>query len=222
MAPVSGEMEISFNGQGQARIPYTWSVRYQEKNTFLEVPQEDNFEGGRGLRRSSSESSIYDGRLVTVMCGRAGTSPGGNIYEDSTTDESISRLSVAEEPCSFVQSAQGCAKGGTDRTCNFSNLEHVPPQERLKKHKKKLRPCKGKRDRYRKLMNNLMDVIDRNQGDFDVDAFLWPPSIEGNAACKAGAKKKLADYASAKMLMHYEWSGSGSDASTFSSDGAVA
>jgi len=55
------------------------------------------------------------------------------------------------KPCLFVHTHVGCSNGSS---CEFCHLEH--------KRKNKPRPCKGKRDRYRKLLLRMMDGVDGN------------------------------------------------------------
>merc|ERR1712176_548806 len=53
------------------------------------------------------------------------------------------------KPCLFSNSKTGCQNG---RMCQFCHFPH--------KRKDKPRPCKGKRERYRKLIQRMEDLIE--------------------------------------------------------------
>jgi len=58
------------------------------------------------------------------------------------------------KPCLFVHTKVGCQNGAS---CEFCHFPH--------KRKNKPRPCKGKRDRYRKLISRMEQEIDERDGE---------------------------------------------------------
>merc|ERR1712190_482986 len=64
----------------------------------------------------------------------------------------------------------GCSMG---ITCEFC---HFPHQKRTGK----MRPCKGKRDRYRKFVDRLIHLIDEDPDSFNLRNVELPPSIASN------------------------------------------
>jgi len=60
-----------------------------------------------------------------------------------------------------------------DVSCNSSTAEE---QDQWKK----MRPCKGKRDRYKKLVQRLQTQIKANPGVFTMDDIVLPPSLHAN------------------------------------------
>merc|ERR1719265_117889 len=90
------------------------------------------------------------------------------------------------QPCLFALTKVGCRNGSS---CDFCHLGH--------KRKHKPRPCKGKRDRYRKLLARIESVIDANPNVEVADTLQnLPPSVEANLELKA----KL----TARVNKHYQ------------------
>jgi len=55
------------------------------------------------------------------------------------------------------------------------------PAAEEEKHAKKGRPCKGKRNRYKKLVRLLQTQISENPEVFTMDEVVLPPSLQANA-----------------------------------------
>jgi len=91
-------------------------------------------------------------------------------------------------PCLFNDHLEGCKTGIRCLFCHFAHSKV--------KRKGKRRPCKGKRDRYRKLVSVSMDRIDQDPEAFDVQQMELPPSIANNASLR----KKI----TARLEMHKE------------------
>jgi len=74
-------------------------------------------------------------------------------------------------PCLFVHTKVGCMNGPV---CDFCHFPH--------KRKNKPRPCKGKRDRYRKLISRMDQLNDQHPDQWIVQAPLkeLPPSNAGS------------------------------------------
>jgi len=89
--------------------------------------------------------------------------------------------------CLYVFTSAGCTNGITCSFCHF-------PHKRMKR-KNKMRPCKGKRDRYRKLVIRLTQMIEADPDNFDLDQLELPPSIEKSEAVKDKLRKKMRIYA---------------------------
>jgi len=75
--------------------------------------------------------------------------------------------------CAFAQRARGCANG---MKCNFCHFSHKVKRQR-QRHKVRPRPCKGKRDKYRKHWEDLKNQVEENPAGFDPDTVELPASI---------------------------------------------
>mmetsp|Transcript_107558 Transcript_107558/g.195647 ORF Transcript_107558/g.195647 Transcript_107558/m.195647 type:complete len:471 (+) Transcript_107558:70-1482(+) len=89
--------------------------------------------------------------------------------------------------CLFVYAKPGCMSGVECSFCHF-------PHKRMKR-KNKMRPCKGKRDRYRKLVVRLTQSIEEDPDNFDLDRVELPPSVEKSETVKEKLRKKMHIYA---------------------------
>jgi len=74
-------------------------------------------------------------------------------------------------PCIFV-ARDACPEGYSCDKCHF--------QHQAQKHKTKLRPCKEKRDRYRKLASRIASRIEKNPDSFDPGNMEMLPSVAAN------------------------------------------
>eukprot|EP00747_Dinoflagellata_sp_TGD_P063353 gnl/TRDRNA2_/TRDRNA2_153405_c0_seq3.p1 gnl/TRDRNA2_/TRDRNA2_153405_c0~~gnl/TRDRNA2_/TRDRNA2_153405_c0_seq3.p1 ORF type:complete len:339 (+),score=57.43 gnl/TRDRNA2_/TRDRNA2_153405_c0_seq3:93-1109(+) len=89
------------------------------------------------------------------------------------------------KPCLFNTSKNGCTNGVL---CGFCHFQH--------KRKNKPRPCKGKRDRYRRLVSRMEDMIHDNPDLIEeADLIQFPPSIEQNPKLKSKLVSKMEIYA---------------------------
>lgn len=70
--------------------------------------------------------------------------------------------------------------------CSFCHLPH-----RRARRKNAMRPCKGKRDRYRRLVTRLEHEIEIDPDGFDVNKVELPPSIVSNEIAHAKLLAKL-------------------------------
>ncbi len=71
----------------------------------------------------------------------------------------------------------------------FCEFCHLPHRRALRKTA--MRPCKGKRDRYRKLVSRLEGEIQCDPDSFDVDKLELPPSIAADECARAKLLAKL-------------------------------
>merc|ERR1719323_2853015 len=85
--------------------------------------------------------------------------------------------------CIFAHSKPGCSNGPACTFCHF-------PHKRGRR-KNKLRPCKGKRDRYRKLLSRLTSQIECDPFSFKMDSIELPPSIASNETVKNKLMSKM-------------------------------
>jgi len=114
----------------------------------------------RSPRDTSSESSFTIASSTESSMGLA-IEPGSMISLGSAThDEGRCK------PCVFVNTHTGCQNGSL---CEFCHLPH--------KRKTKARPCKGKRDRYRRLLLRVFDSVVKDSDEVDeaFDAQEMPP-----------------------------------------------
>lgn len=104
----------------------------------------------------------------------------GSVPLDSngqpTSIGSIAHVSGGCKVCIFAHSKLGCSNGVA---CGFCHFPH-----KRGRRKNKLRPCKGKRDRYRKLLNRLTNLIECDP-HFNMEKVELPPSIASNEAVRA-------------------------------------
>lgn len=94
-----------------------------------------------------------------------------------TTVGSLLHESGRCKPCLYRDASEVCADG---LLCRFCHLSHKARQRR----RTKLRPCKGKRDRYRKLVSRIADTIKADPFAWSAEAMEVPPSIAANTALK--------------------------------------
>jgi len=78
-------------------------------------------------------------------------------------------------PCRFVWLPSGCKNG---LSCNFCHA--CENHEGMGGGHRQQRPCKGKRDRYKKLVSKLLDEIASDPNHCDIDAMELPNSVKGN------------------------------------------
>jgi len=78
------------------------------------------------------------------------------------------------KPCIlFAKGPGGCSQGSKCKYC------HVPGHD-VKSCKPRMRPGKGKRDRYQKFAQKVIGMIDQNPEGFDLDELQLPTSISRN------------------------------------------
>lgn len=102
----------------------------------------------------------------------------------ATSIGSINHASGGCNPCLFMLTNDGCSNG---ILCNFCHFQH--------KRKTKPRPCKGKRDRYRKLVVKIEAMIEENPWEWHSNLEDLPPSIVENPALKQKLMSKLMAFA---------------------------
>lgn len=101
-----------------------------------------------------------------------------------TSIGSMTHISGECKPCLFVHTVGGCQGGLLCEFCHFSH-----------KRKAKPRPCKGKRDRYRKLLAKLEKTIEENLDTWNEHTVELPPSIRGNPSLRSKMMDRLRGYA---------------------------
>jgi len=65
------------------------------------------------------------------------------------------------------------------------------------------RPCKGKRQRLRKLMGRLMYMAETKLDDFDISSVKLPPCVAGNQNLQAKITRRVEAYAALKAHAAY-------------------
>mmetsp|Transcript_49474 Transcript_49474/g.117739 ORF Transcript_49474/g.117739 Transcript_49474/m.117739 type:complete len:315 (-) Transcript_49474:235-1179(-) len=98
-------------------------------------------------------------------------------------------------PCIHFRAGGSCVAGAQCRYCHFHH------SVRQFKAKNKTRPCKGKRDRYRKFSARVMDMIYMDPWSFNIDGLELPVSIRSNPILKRKFE--------ARMMAHLELAKSG-------------
>jgi len=69
---------------------------------------------------------------------------------------------------------------GEDEKENLQQLNSTAKDARSRRRKTKLRPCKGKRDRYRKLVDRMVSLVDEKPNDYNLEDLQIPPSVMAN------------------------------------------
>lgn len=87
------------------------------------------------------------------------------------------------KPCMFAGTDEGCMLGKDCRFCHILDEHHI--------RRKKLRPCKGKRDRFRSLLSKCALGIERNPYTFDLSEVSLPPFLANDAALLSKFKEQL-------------------------------
>jgi len=80
-----------------------------------------------------------------------------------------------------------------DVSCN-SSTDILSAEERDQEKKKAPRPCKGKRNRYKKLVHHLERQIMANPGVFTMDDIVLPPSLQANQTQRLKLIDRMAKY----------------------------
>uniref|UniRef100_A0A7S2I945 Uncharacterized protein n=1 Tax=Alexandrium andersonii TaxID=327968 RepID=A0A7S2I945_9DINO len=188
-------------GKAAPRSPWD-GFHLKVKNTFLEVevvaPSVDGAESTTGLRRRASCPSLttsleypWDAAPVSQlppsakplkvrkpsMQGASFTKPvqalSWSLEEDDMSDSMIEAYSPGLIP-------------GTGR--NPASWEKTVGQSQ--KNKGKGRPCKGKRDRYKKLVIRMLSALDVNP-NLDITQMELPPSLADNQALRQQLYNKV-------------------------------
>mmetsp|Transcript_39855 Transcript_39855/g.100107 ORF Transcript_39855/g.100107 Transcript_39855/m.100107 type:complete len:134 (-) Transcript_39855:25-426(-) len=95
-------------------------------------------------------------------------------------------------PCAFVRSDAGCQDGAA---CRFCHMPHANSE------KMQIRPCKGKRDRYKKFVDKLMRDISSNPDSVDLAELTLPQFIETNPARRGRVLARLSHHAAQARRM---------------------
>lgn len=91
-------------------------------------------------------------------------------------------------PCIFLTSGKGCPEGLLCGRCHFHHVRKwTDPQD--------VRLCKGKRNRYRKLMTKLMSQIDDDPDAFDASQVELPSFVTKSAMLRENFEAQLQYYA---------------------------
>jgi len=86
--------------------------------------------------------------------------------------------------CIAIYTKAGCLNGVM---CHFCHMPHKRPR-------RKLRPCKGKRERYRKLVERLRDEVARDPENVDIASLVLPPSVARDDTSRAKLIAQLREY----------------------------
>jgi len=86
-------------------------------------------------------------------------------------------------PCAFFHASVRCREGTLCAFCHFNHSIKV-----------RIRPCKGKRERYKKLKDHLFSRIENDPEGFNTNTLHLPPSIAEDEILKAKLMTSLADH----------------------------
>mmetsp|Transcript_92478 Transcript_92478/g.298924 ORF Transcript_92478/g.298924 Transcript_92478/m.298924 type:complete len:332 (-) Transcript_92478:59-1054(-) len=100
-------------------------------------------------------------------------------------------------PCRFFSLKHGCRNGAT---CGFCHICKPKPDEREGPGAKSRRPCKGKRDRYKKLVDRLIAQCDDEAHIFDIDGIKLPEAVMGDDRLHSKLRARLHMYKERRCL----------------------
>jgi len=148
------------------------------KNTFLEVIQITD----ASIRRRSRSCPAMCSRKKYAANELVLTQPPHVRSEELDADEDMDSLTSWP--------AQSCNRGGepfmidvflpVDHGEASSNSWTAEPVAEEQNQAKKCRPCKGKRNRYKKMVDRLQKQISENPEVFRMDQVVLPPSLQAN------------------------------------------
>jgi len=196
-----------------------WSSHFLLKNTFLEVappleerraPRRSASVGDEARSASGSSSSSQDQRLIRLDRMILNATPGEGSRREShqqgdeededdedEEDEEKGELAGSQgsqlqlerctkegcKPCFFFNDMRGCSAG---KSCRFCHLSH----DRSISHPR-MRACKGKRDRFRKLRSRLLHCVESDP-NFTLESYELPQSVLENKDLYAKLAKTVA------------------------------
>lgn len=102
-------------------------------------------------------------------------------------------------PVDSMEHANGHLNAGMSVAQGHGYPHRVNGRDQYSPHqqeKRSQRPCKGKRDRYRKLVLRIQQAIDEDPEGFDLEATELPPSIASNKKLKQKLQKRVQAYTS--------------------------
>mmetsp|Transcript_41544 Transcript_41544/g.115542 ORF Transcript_41544/g.115542 Transcript_41544/m.115542 type:complete len:230 (-) Transcript_41544:183-872(-) len=102
----------------------------------------------------------------------AGSGLEATLHDKEPSIGSALHASGGCTPCGFFFKDKGCKAGAS---CRFCHLSHERSQ--MKKKDRPFRPCKNRRDQYRRLATRLMEEIEANPEAFDPDRLELPDSF---------------------------------------------
>jgi len=100
-------------------------------------------------------------------------------------------------PCRFYSLKGGCRNGAA---CGFCHTCSSEPDEREGPGAKSRRPCKGKRDRYKKLLDRLTAQCDNEAHIFDIDGITLPQAVMGDDKLYSKLRARLHMYKERRCL----------------------
>lgn len=147
--------------------------------------------GARSSRdRHQPDSSDSDDGKCSGSSAR-GATKGAKEYKQKEPELSpLDRAALHErgqcKPCAFHSTESGCVLADECRFCHFPHKVTG---------KIRLRPCKGKRMRTKKMFNRLGEQVAADPDGFDPEKLDLPPSLEQNTVLKSRLIGHLLDCA---------------------------
>jgi len=102
----------------------------------------------------------------------------------------ISPRSSGTEPSSYDSTqADVMGEGQSEES---ENNDHSSRTRRRRRHGgPRIRPCKGKRERLRRLIDRLTTLVDEDPDSFDLQALSLPPSVEAQDVLQRKVKRAV-------------------------------
>mmetsp|Transcript_44815 Transcript_44815/g.83711 ORF Transcript_44815/g.83711 Transcript_44815/m.83711 type:complete len:387 (-) Transcript_44815:489-1649(-) len=145
---------------------------------------EDSDDDGTELMQQCAQ------RLMTQRCMQNEHSLDDYMQEFNFTQ--FSRVGQPHRSGWPLQANPYCQQGAYSQMnahCHIGVDRSLPPK--TEKRGRQLRPCRGKRERYRKLVLRLRQAIEEDPFGFDLYAMELPPSISGNPTALRKLKAML-------------------------------
>jgi len=162
-----GELPLLSGGSTVHDVAAVKNCRYNQINKIPPPPREVDDESSQQQQLTAAQLM----QRVLVVDGQP-TSVGSALHSQKKCS-----------PCAFYHASVRCREGVM---CAFCHLNHNV--------KVRIRPCKGKRERYKKLKDHLFNRIENDPEGFNPNTLNLPPSIADDEILKAKLMSSLADH----------------------------
>lgn len=162
------------DGGGQLRIKTRQPILLDQS---LNHTADNNMYYNGGGNQSTEVMEHVDGGPNVLQ--RVPVGPDGQLTSVGSALHAQKKCS----PCAFFHASVRCREGVMCAFCHFNHSIKV-----------RIRPCKGKRERYKKLKDHLFSRIENDPTGFDPSTLNLPPSIAEDEILKAKLMTSLADH----------------------------
>jgi len=133
------------------------------RNTFIEVAMAS--EHKKHARCQSCPPSIWKGRPETNR---------------QATEQDTTSTYLWQEQASIIGWTRSGSSASPHNSDQSQSVENPWNSNAARSRKRRSRPCKGKRLRFRRFVENLKTQIDSKVEFFNIEEVAWPPGLETN------------------------------------------